>query len=832
MKMLLTYRNMIVALVTILLTLTLHGVSPAQTYSHIYVDAVNGVNAPTDRGSAAQPYKSITFALAVSERNQLPDPWHVHIRPGTYDADPTKPANEREIFPLKLRDGMIFEGTTTAEGCIIDAQHVGKTQVPILLGITPDDLNLDTDGVTIRNLTLQNMERTDPGNSDRSPPAGGIVLQDPTVPHQTHDTPSKIEDCIIHNNGMHGVWSNTPLILTGNTFSSNGGLGAHTTKLLRVKQNTFSGNGFGSFSVDGSLSGDISENVFRGNRGNNSFWYNMDGNITGNTFEGNQQGVRIGTMTGDITHNTFENNNTSWNGNGGGFSISTITGNITHNTFKNNTVTGHGLGAGFYIHHAITGDITHNTFENNTSTEGGGFSIGTITGNITHNTFGNNTAHERGGAFSLRGQDGNVEVVNNIFFNNSTSQELAGDAVSTACPTIFKNNLFMTLLPPEAVTTVLPEDIGRSTTIQLSSPDCRFYNNIFVGMEIAIYTTAVFDLPITHNLFHGIKRDIVNSAGSGSGNDVFFYDLVAGNASDNLTDDPRLVDPAARDFHLQAASPAIDAGTNEFAPPDDFDGVVRPVGTTVDIGPYEYSRTPILVPPVDGGELIVDDPPSEPTTDPLAAEEATAAYPAWDVNEDGKTDIADLVLVATALGDDSPENPRTDVNGDGTVNIQDLILVATHLGEEAGPAAPVLVALSERLTPDTLQQVLDLLRSQDEGSVAFQRAMANVEQLLASLTPKETALLPNYPNPFNPETWIPYQLASPADVALHIHAVDSTLIRTLSLGHKGAGIYQTRNRAAYWDGRNEGGEPVASGVYFYTLTIGDFTATRKMLIRK
>ena len=62
-------------------------------------------------------------------------------------------------------------------------------------------------------------------------------------------------------------------------------------------------------------------------------------------------------------------------------------------------------------------------------------------------------------------------------------------------------------------------------------------------------------------------------------------------------------------------------------------------------------------------------------------------YPNWDVNEDGKTDITDLVLVATALGSSSPDNPRTDVNGDGTVNIQDLIVVATHLGESAAPAA-------------------------------------------------------------------------------------------------------------------------------------------------
>ena len=100
------------------------------------------------------------------------------------------------------------------------------------------------------------------------------------------------------------------------------------------------------------------------------------------------------------------------------------------------------------------------------------------------------------------------------------------------------------------------------------------------------------------------------------------------------------------------------------------------------------------------------------------------------------------------------------------------------------------------------------------------------------LRPEETALLTNYPNPFNPETWIPYQLAEAAEVTVHIYAVSGALIRTLALGHQTPGVYQSRSRAVYWDGKNEVGESVASGIYFYTLTAGDFTATRKMLIRK
>ena len=107
-----------------------------------------------------------------------------------------------------------------------------------------------------------------------------------------------------------------------------------------------------------------------------------------------------------------------------------------------------------------------------------------------------------------------------------------------------------------------------------------------------------------------------------------------------------------------------------------------------------------------------------------------------------------------------------------------------------------------------------------------------LERLLAALAPKETTLLANYPNPFNPETWIPYQLAKPADVTLRIYSVKGELVQTLVLGHQAAGVYHTKSRAAYWDGRNAQGEKVASGVYFYTLSAGEFSTTRKLLIQK
>ena len=102
----------------------------------------------------------------------------------------------------------------------------------------------------------------------------------------------------------------------------------------------------------------------------------------------------------------------------------------------------------------------------------------------------------------------------------------------------------------------------------------------------------------------------------------------------------------------------------------------------------------------------------------------------------------------------------------------------------------------------------------------------------AQSIPTKTALLSNFPNPFNPETWIPFQLAKPSEVTITIYDVRGRVVRTLKLGHQAAGPYQSRSKAAHWDGRNHFGEKVATGVYFYTFTAGDFSATRKMLIRK
>jgi hypothetical protein len=108
----------------------------------------------------------------------------------------------------------------------------------------------------------------------------------------------------------------------------------------------------------------------------------------------------------------------------------------------------------------------------------------------------------------------------------------------------------------------------------------------------------------------------------------------------------------------------------------------------------------------------------------------------------------------------------------------------------------------------------------------------NVRLNLGDIIPARSVLLQNYPNPFNPETWMPYHLSDANPVVVKVYSASGQLIRTLDLGHKDAGVYASRSKAAYWDGKNEAGEEVASAVYFYSITAGDFSAMRKMVVKK
>ena len=218
-------------------------------------------------------------------------------------------------------------------------------------------------------------------------------------------------------------------------------------------------------------------------------------------------------------------------------------------------------------------------------------------------------------------------------------------------------------------------------------------------------------------------------------------------------------------------------------------------------------------------------------------------YNKADVNRDGVVNIKDLVLIASNF--DNPDLPLLaslkiypDVNNDNAVNLIDLLIAASEIGAVAtSPPLRKKTILTTTLTIDSLTEWIRLAKQRDLKEPYMLKGITVLESFLHLLKtqdtlPKEPALFQNYPNPFNPETWIPFQLSKPTNVTIFIYSTDRKLVRKLDLGLFDIGLYQYKSQSVYWDGKNEFGEPVASGVYFYTLLLDDFSTTRKMLIRK
>ena len=229
------------------------------------------------------------------------------------------------------------------------------------------------------------------------------------------------------------------------------------------------------------------------------------------------------------------------------------------------------------------------------------------------------------------------------------------------------------------------------------------------------------------------------------------------------------------------------------------------------------------------GELVLSNSIATPTAAATTTTTTTASNAKYDVNSDGLVDNTDAGLVADAMG---TSNARYDVNGDGTVNFLDLLLVFDN--RDAGAAgAPTIVGMKMSAAQiDIIEEQIDLLIATNDRSPSAMRTLVYLQQLLVTARPEKTQLLANYPNPFNPETWIPYELATDTHVRLTIYNTQGVVIRTMPLGHQSAGYYTGRDRAAYWDGRNAFGEQVASGLYFYQLETDEMSSMRKMVILK
>jgi subtilisin family serine protease len=195
-----------------------------------------------------------------------------------------------------------------------------------------------------------------------------------------------------------------------------------------------------------------------------------------------------------------------------------------------------------------------------------------------------------------------------------------------------------------------------------------------------------------------------------------------------------------------------------------------------------------------------------------------------DVNGDGVINIIDIVIVATAFGGDAALTPTADVNGDGVINIVDLISVAVRFASPAAPARDGYAALAT--TRDALRVELD------SGRPDVARALDLLNSLLAARDAAATLLLSPYPNPFNPDTWIPFSLGAASDVQLSIYDAGGMLVRRLDIGTRAAGMYVQPGRAVHWDGRDGAGGPVASGWYAVELVAGSQRRTTRVLLAK
>lgn len=381
----------------------------------------------------------------------------------------------------------------------------------------------------------------------------------------------------------------------------------------------------------------------------------------------------------------------------------------------------------------------------------------------------------------IKSSEGAVE--DNVIASNKTSGLFINDG---ARGSLFKNRIV---------------NNGLNGVSIKDNSNLNIINNVILGnaaVGILVYNAAA---PIVKNNII-IKNQKGISAGNVQGqldgkpavsfndvwnNSLMNYEVISKPATD-ISLDPLFVDEAKSDYHLRPGSPAIGAGEGGE-----------------DLGAYP-KKQPVVLPP-----------------------------PPWDVNADGIVDILDLVFVASRLESNAKE---ADLNADGTVDIFDIIMVAIHFGQKTSPAAPRRMASIDysKYLP-LLEKVYNMLALSHNSTPEFKAAKELLSRLIelgrASPAPTMTRLLANYPNPFNPETWIPFQLAEDANLVIRIYDSAGRLTRKLDLGFRSAGVYTSRGTAAYWDGRNDLGERVASGLYLYEMqTDTGFRSVRKMVVMK
>lgn len=221
--------------------------------------------------------------------------------------------------------------------------------------------------------------------------------------------------------------------------------------------------------------------------------------------------------------------------------------------------------------------------------------------------------------------------------------------------------------------------------------------------------------------------------------------------------------------------------------------------------------------------------------------------PRGDVNLDGIINIIDLLIIVAHFGESSTSNTQYDINRDGKIDLEDVISVINSIEENQDAAAPMLtkhnlstsgIKLSNNTSLSEIEIALlfsfyEKIEELSDDKTQITIVKRFLENLLIHVkVPMKTKLHANYPNPFNPETWIPYQLAEDSNLTIRIYDSSGKIVRTIHTGLQKSGYYISRDKAAYWNGLNDAGEKVASGVYYYELVTPEFRQSRKLVVIK
>ena len=650
-----------------------------------------------------------------------------------------------------------------------------------------------------------------------------------------------------------------------------------------ITGNSATSNGSGIFCYDNSSpiirNNEITRNSTRGNGGGIYCYNSSSPVIQGNTISENSAdryggGVSCYSNSSPVIRgNTITGNESSLYG-GGIYCEDNSSPTIENNTIKRNRTT-RDDGGGIYCFTDSSPIIQGNIIsENESGNHGGGISSqrGSFP-KIQNNEISNNSADRNGGGIACQSVS-SATIQNNRINGNRAGNYGGGVYCDSTSPVTVKNN--------EITKNVASEYGGGmysassltaiNNTIGGNKANGRFGGGYYCGGGTAV---------ILNTIIWGDNPKGIYVVAEGSVNITYSDIQGAWPGEGNIQADPMFVDAAGGDYHLSRNSPCIRAGkADESVPANDIEG--KPRVAPPDMGAYESKPTPIRGDVNNDGQVRSDD--VILTLQFAVDKRQPTEYQKWaaDINGDGLIRSDDAILMLReAAGISAPgivTRPITLSLDEAYSLAGDQVTVPLRVDNIAGLAAGDVIltydpgvlraigVLSEpdmlivsnisqpgtvriafagvgKLDSETLARIsfnvladdispLKIERAELYGPDAFPLISRLIDKEFRSwaVAPERSALLQNFPNPFNPETWIPYQIKEASEVKIRIYSAAGELVRELDLGSKTAGVYVSHDRAAYWDGRNASGQEVASGVYFYSIRAGDFAAVRKMTI--